>query len=340
MRTIGWSLGGMPAALVALTIAAGAWAAPPDTARPDTRVTPELETAVQRGLEYLARTQKPDGTWPDQYGQVSGIVGLAMMTFLAHGEVPDDSRYGRVIRRAVNYMVTTQSENGLLAGRSESSPMYSHGFATLALAEVYGVIDDPRVGPALKKAVGLIVRSQNQLGGWRYSVDATDADTTVSGAQMLALRAAANAGMEVPVETIRRGVRYYMNCFCPGGGFGYTGADSPSAARAGIGLLVLSLSGQYRSPEAKATAEYLFAGGYQDRSYYLYAAYYGSQAMFQAGGKYWQLWNETMTPSIIAMQQPDGSWSGAYDSGGPTGGTAMALLAIEVNYNLLPIYQR
>jgi hypothetical protein len=62
--------------------------------------------------------------------------------------------------------------------------------------------------------------------------------------------------------------------------------------------------------------------------------------MFQAGGKYWQLWNETMTPSIIAMQQPDGSWSGAYDSGGPTGGTAMALLAIEVNYNLLPIYQR
>jgi len=339
MRTIQWSLGGMLAAAVALAAAEGAWAAPERTG-PDTRVTPELENAVQRGLEYLARTQKPDGTWPDEYGQVSGVVGLAMMTFLAHGEVPDDGKYGMVIRRAVNYLVSTQSDNGLLAGRSESSPMYSHGFATLALAEVYGVIDDPRVGPALKKAVGLIVRSQNQLGGWRYSVDAHDADTTVSGAQMLALRAAANAGIEVPVDTIRRGIRYYMNCFCPGGGFGYTGADSPGAARAGIGLLVLSLSGQYRSPEAKATADYLFAGERSDRSYFFYSCYYCSQAMFQAGGKYWRFWNETMTPAIMAMQQPDGSWNGSGDSGGTTGSTAMALLAIEVNYNLLPIYQR
>jgi hypothetical protein len=338
MRTTGWSLGGVLAAVAVLAAADGAWAA--DRTGPETRVTPELERAVQRGLECLAGRQKPDGTWPDGYGQVSGVVGLAMMAFLAHGEVPDDGKYGIVIRRAVDYIVSTQSSNGLLAGRSESSPMYSHGFATLALAEAYGVVDDPRIGPALKKAVGLIVRSQNQLGGWRYSVDAKDADTTVSGAQMIALRAAAHAGMEVPIDSIRRGVRYYMNCFCPGGGFGYTGADSPNAARAGIGLLVLSLSGQYRSAEAKATADYLLNGEHGDSSYFFYSCYYRSQAMFQAGGKYWRFWNETMTPAILAMQQPDGSWSGAGDSGGTTGSTAMALLAVEVNYNLLPIYQR
>jgi hypothetical protein len=327
-------------AAVALACLAAMPALAAERAGPDIKVTLEIERAVTRGLDHLARTQKPDGTWPDSYGQVSGVVGLAMMAFLAHGEAPDEtSKYGQVIRRAVDYIVRTQSENGLLAGQNESSPMYSHGFATLALAEVYGVIDDPRVGPALRKAVGLIVRTQNSLGGWRYSVGATDADTTVSGAQMIALRAAANAGIEVPGDTIKRGVAFYKRCFCPGGGFGYTSADGPGRARAGIGLLVLSLSGEYRSPEAKATADWLF-GSERDTSYFFYMCYYCSQAMFQAGGKYWREWNETMTPALLAMQRADGSWGGGDDSGGPTAATAFALLAIEVNYNLLPIYQR
>lgn len=313
----------------------------PARAGEDLKVTPEIERAVTRGLDYLARTQKPDGSWPDNYGQVSGVVGLAMLAFLAHGEMPDEGKYGLVIRRCVDYIVRNQQSNGLLSSES-GSPMYSHGFATLALGEVYGMIDDPRVGPALKKAAGLTVSSQNQRGGWRYSVNSTDADTTVSGAQMMGLRAAANAGIEVPISAIQRGVAFYKSCFCPGGGFGYTGADSPSPARSGIGLLILSLSGAYRSPEAKATADLLLAGGggYGHFGYFHYAAYYCSQAMLQAGGKYWRHWNDTMTPTLLSMQSPDGSWSDRGSSGGVIAATAFALLAIEINYNLLPIYQR
>jgi hypothetical protein len=303
----------------------------------DCKVTPEIERAVSRGLDYLARTQKPDGAWPDNYGQVSGVVGLCMLSFLAHGEMPDEGKYGLVIRRSVDYIVKSQQANGLLSSES-GSPMYSHGFALLALGEVYGMIDDPRVGPALKKATGLLVSSQNRLGGWRYSVNSPDADTTVSGAQMMGLRAAANAGIEVPISTIQRGVAFYKSTFCPGGGFGYTGADSPSPARSGIGLLILSLSGAYRSPEAKATADLMLAGG----GAYGYAGYfhYASQAMFQAGGKYWRHWNGTMTPMLIGIQAPDGSWPDQGSSGGVVAATAFALLSLEINYNLLPIYQR
>lgn len=331
----------LPAALAFLALLA--FSPPPCLGASEGTVTPELEQAVRRGLDYLARTQKADGSWPGNYGSVSGIVGLAMMTFLAHGELPDEGRYGHIIRRAVDYIIKTQQENGLLSGRG-GSPMYSHGFATLALAEVYGMIDEPRVGPALKKAVGLIVKCQNRLGGWRYSVGSTDADTTVSGAQMVALRAAANAGVEVPVSAIQRGVAYYKRCFCAGGGFGYTGPDSPSPARSGIGLLVMSLCGAYNSKEAKATAELLMAGGgntmmnFGWSGYYYYACYYCSQAMFQAGGKYWHYWNETSTPALVAMQQPDGSWP--RQGLDQVASTAMALLALEVNYDLLPIYQR
>jgi len=310
-------------------IAAMAIAIPARSAQKLT-VTPDLERAVRRGLAFLAKTQNPSGSWTDRS---TAAAGLAIIAFLAHGELPDEGEYGHVIRRAVNYILSCQKSNGLLA---HGGSMYEHGFATLALGEVYGVIDDERVGPALKRATDLIIAAQNSLGGWRYSVGSTDADTTVSGAQMVALRAAANAGMEVPLTTIRRGAAFYKSCFCPGGGFGYTGPGGPNQPRAGIGLLVLSLSGAYRSVEAKATADWLFTHGFGGKGYFYYKSYYCSQAMFQAGGKYWQHWNSIMTPLIISMQQPNGSWKGTR----VTVDTAFALLALEVNYNYLPIYQR
>ena len=70
--------------------------------------------------------------------------------------------------------------------------MYNHGFATLALAEYYGLTNDTSIGPALKKATNLIVSAQktNPKGAWRYSPESKDADTTVTGAQMVALFAA------------------------------------------------------------------------------------------------------------------------------------------------------
>jgi hypothetical protein len=327
---------------LALLICLGLLAAPAAarSAQKDLAVTPELEATVTKGLEYLAETQQVDGAWPGRYGQLSGIVGLAALSFLAHGEMPGEGPYGEVIDKAVAYIVDTQAPNGLLLGRSGGSAMYSHGFATLALAEVYGNTDNPKVGPALKKAVGLILSAQNATGGWRYNVGSTDADTTVSGAQMVALRAAAQAGIEVPLEAVRRGVGYYHDCYCAGGGFGYTGPSGTNATRSGIGLLVLSLSGAYHSDEAKTTADWCLANlpATWMQSHRYYTAYYNSQAMYQAGGKYWRMWNGTINPRIMDLQELDGSWRGG--SAGPAGDTAMALLSLEINYNFLPIYQR
>ncbi len=327
--------------LLATTIALALLSMPAGAQSADLEVTPEMEEAVSKGLAWLAANQREDGGWPGQYGDVSGVVGLAMLAFLAHGDMPGEGEYGRVIDRAVDYIVSNQQQNGLLMGRGGGSPMYSHGFATLALAEVYGSSADPRVGPALKKAVGLILEAQNQTGGWRYSVNSRDADTTVSGAQMVALRAAAQAGIEVPMNVVEDGVGFFKNCYCSGGGFGYTSAGGPNVARSSIGLLVYSLSGHYRDPETRETADWLIAhmGEAVQQDYYgYYGTYYGSQAMYQAGGRYWRQWNETVIPQIMAGQQVDGSWTGRGQ--GPLLATAFALLSLEVNYNFLPIYQR
>ena len=301
-------------------------------------IDPSLEESVRRGLDYLARTQSKDGSWSGSYGRVPGVVGLCALAFMAHGEEPGVGEYGRALERAISYIVESQSDKGLLSmGRS---PMYSHGFATLALAETYGMHPDKKVGKALKKAVDLIVNAQNHQGGWRYSVGSQDADITVTGAQMMALRAAQNAGIEVPDKVIDKGVKYIKSCACVDGGFSYqAGRGSRSGvARTGIGVTVLSLCGEYKSDEVKRGVEYLRYRTMERENYLYYGVYYCSQAMFQAGGRYWKDWNEQVARVLIARQGGDGSWSGS--AGGVEGCTAMALLALEVNWKLLPIYQR
>src|SRR5204863_9113105 len=113
--------------------------------------------------------------------------------------------------------------------------MYHHGFATLALAEAYGAVDDrqvwpggkqPRtVGAALELAVRAALTSQkkNPLGAWRYSPQATDADTSVSGAVLVGLLAARNAGTEVPDDSIQRAIAYYTSMTAASGQRAYSG---------------------------------------------------------------------------------------------------------------------
>ena len=119
--------------------------------------------------------------------------------------------------------------------------MYNHGFSTLALAEAYGQVQDERIGPALQKAVDLILssQSQNPNGAWRYAPDSPDADTTVSGAQMVALFAARNAGIGVPDAAIQKALRFFAECQTPDGGHrlhraGRAGRRAHGHRRAGL----------------------------------------------------------------------------------------------------------
>ena len=73
--------------------------------------------------------------------------------------------------------------------------MYGHGFATLFLAEVYGMHPDPDLRQKLVKAVKLIINTQNDEGGWRYQPERREADISVTICQVMALRAARNAGI-------------------------------------------------------------------------------------------------------------------------------------------------
>ncbi len=305
-----------------------------------TAIPAEVEQAVEKGLACLAKTQTADGSWPDQYGKSPAVVGLALMAFMAHGDVPGRGKYRETMDKAVDYILSNAQENGLIA-RAGSQPMYDHGFATLALAEVYGMSERKDIERALFMAVRLIERVQNERGGWRYQPRPADDDITVTGCQLMALRAARNAGVNVRSSVVRKGMDYVKSCARPDGGFAYQPGGVSGKARTGIGILLLQLLGESDSDLVTKGSGYLLQNPPQaGENYFYYGLYYCSQAMFQKGGEDWQLWRKKMLETVLPIQNEDGNWPTRGSSGGQTYATAMAILALEVEWKLLPIFQR
>lgn len=295
----------------------------------------QVDRLYLKGLAYLVKNQNAEGRWTEMpYGAEPAVVGLSVLAMLAHGEDPNTGPYAASIKRGLDFILKQMNPGTGYIGRS----MYNHGFSTLALAESYGMVDDERLGPALEQAIKLIVSSQsrNPFHAWRYSPESMDADTTVSGAQLVALFAARNAGMAVPQDAIQKGLAFILKCQTPEGGFGYTGATSPNGARTAIGCLMLSLAKEKKSKEFESAFKFLKSAA-PDASYQQYYLYYASQAFFQASPEAWNDWNSRNIKTLAATQNDDGSWDGQF---GPTFSTAASLLSMALNYRYLPIYER
>src|SRR5262249_32134205 len=301
-----------------------------------------------RGLQYLARTQTDQGDW--QGGQQGpGITGMALMVFLASGEDPNFGPYSNNVRKALRSIINSQDAQTGIMGNS----MYHHGFAMLGLAEAYGAVDDrnlwpdgkgPRsIGQALELAARAAITSQkkNPNGAWRYSPDANDADTSVSGAVFVGLLAARNAGIEISDESINKAIVFYTSMTSASGEVAYAGGlggFGESLARSSIATLVYAVARRKDLTQYRAALDYLKQRLEQTAmSYPEYCRYYEAQALFQGDIVAWEKWNKPLIRQLKQMQRPDGSIPGQF---GNDVGTALSLLAVALNYRFLPIYER
>ena len=326
----------------------------PAPARRDSR---QADAAIKKALEYLKTHQQADGAWVSgSFGPATSVTSLAVMAFLAAGHVPGEpGPYRGSVEKGIRYVLAHQQPNGLLVAQTSHGPMYCHGISTLMLAEVAGMTPDlelsSRVQTALGRAVKLILAAQNvpkgadQAGGWRYQANSADSDISVTGWQLMALRAAKAAGCEVPSSSIDRAIAYLKRCAVKhGGGFGYQPGGGPNNARTGTGILALEICGEHLTAEAVAGAEYLLKHPPQwSAQYFFYEVYYCPIAMFQMGDKYYLPYQSKLTALLLEHQQADGSWlsdDGNDRNGGRNYCTAMAVLALSVEYRYLPIYQR
>jgi hypothetical protein len=79
--------------------------------------------------------------------------------------------------------------------------MYCHGIASLALCEAYAATRDPKLYPAVLRAVAYTQNAQNRhSGGWRYHVRDEDdpGDMSQFGWQAMLLQSAVRSGIRVP----------------------------------------------------------------------------------------------------------------------------------------------
>ena len=174
-------------------------------------ITTETDKAIKNGLNWLGHIQNSDGSFgAGTYRGNIAVTSLCGLAFMASGSSPGRGPYGSQIDKALVYVMDNTSQSGFIAVSASSThgPMYSHGFGTLFLAEAYGMTHRPEIREKLQKAVRLIIDSQNIEGGWRYQPVRHDADLSVTICQINALRAARNAGLYVPKETVAACIRY------------------------------------------------------------------------------------------------------------------------------------
>jgi hypothetical protein len=327
----------------------------------------ESEDAVERGLEWLRRNQYPDGHWsihdfpgddsPDlaqgTFQSDTAATGLAMLAYLGAGYTHQTGKYQDEVKRGMTWLLNGQKADGdLYSDEAEFVWFYSHGIASIALCEAYGLTKDQSLKEPAQKALDFIIASQHsQFGGWRYRPN-FESDTSVSGWQLMALKSGEMAGLKVPKDAYSKVGRWLdsVQSKTSPGQFSYHPTRDVSAAMTAEGLLMRQYLGARRNDaELLAGANFLRTRlpdfGQRDSYYW----YYATQVMFHMQGEHWSEWNNGLRDLLVSTQTKEGSVSGSWDPAKPipekwanAGGrhylTCLNLLMLEVYYRHLPLY--
>lgn len=305
-----------------------------------------------RGLRWIARQQISDGHWPldgdypdpgaknDIAGTAFGLLPLLGAGYTAKNS--DDNPFSLNVERGLDYLIRAQDKTTGDFGAG----MYAHALATLALCEGYGVTKDANLRRPAQLAVNHIVRAQHVHGGWRYSPSQAG-DLSVTGFQVMALKSATAAALDVPAITMHK-AQLFLDSVCASDleGYAYVPYSEPSATMTSVGLFCR----QQVQSWGPRNARMLYGvdnwikrnppGATKNMYYHLFA----TQVMRDFGGDAWKDWNAKMRDYLIATQdKTDRSSAGSWDSHGEhhTAGrlmqTSLCVLTLEVYYRYVPL---
>jgi hypothetical protein len=334
-----------------------------------------VDNSVARALAWLATQQQADGSFPSLETGQPAVTALCALAYLACGHVPDEKQYGEVLNKAIEFVLSSQQPDGLLARVSGSMPgasikasrssNYNHAIAGVMLSEVYGMTSgEPGlpIQPALEKALKYAYQRLPQPkrdpiynGGWRYQTynGRDDADLTVTSWHLMFLRSCRNSGFQVPTGLVDDAIKFVEKLHRPDLGTFVYAPREPTYTRAlaGAAILSFSLGGRHEDERARQAGKFLLEHPFDEfnvrifpTEHFFYSCFYSSQAMFQLGGAYWREFYPVLAQTLTDNQRSDGSWdddSHTFDRQlGRTYSTAMAVLALSPPYQFLPIFQR
>ena len=317
-------------------------------------ITPQLRLAVKRGLSQLVRQQRKTNSFAseDYTVAVNSLMGMALLAG-GYTDKTGPAEFVTALKLNTSTLLRYQKKNGYID--DGDSKMYGHGFATLYLAQLYGMSASPDSGirKALERAIRLIERAQGKEGGWDYLPAGTGAltnksangDSSITVCQTMALRAARNLGIAVDAGVIENARKYIQRAQLKDGGFAYrigrsSAGGSSEFPRSAAGVCILYSLGDYSSVKIRQGIVFL-EKNYRDRNHFPhYAHYYCAQAMFQVGGRPWKDYFGWVNKELLKYQQTDGSWKAGLMERSEAVRTAMALIVLQLPYRFLPIHER
>src|SRR5436190_3467481 len=313
-------------------------------------VDEKTDSVIKAALKFLAAKQLPNGAWgtaEEEQRHPIAITGYTLMAFQAAGQLPGEGEFGRNVSAGMQYLLDSTAPDGIMGNRNDGQYMYGHGVASIALAELYGQTRSPAMRTKLDRIIRVIIASQNPEGGWRYRPIARDADISVTVLQVVALRAAKNAGLEVPQATIDNAVKYVKRCFhAPSGGFTYQPQRDPGFARTAAAIYSLQVCGLYDDDMVKKGSEYLMKNNKNHDEWFTYGNFYAAPAQYMIGGETWKSWYGQIKDTLLKAVTTKGEtafWDGKLDQGhstGPVYCTAVYTMILAMPYHYIPLYQR
>lgn len=325
--------------------------------------TLETEKAVEEALRWLANHQRPNGSWSllhntkdcgnecpnegckDRFD--TAATGLALLAFLGAGYTHRDGEYRETVRRGVYFLmqvIEITPQGGSFLYQCERG-MYNHGIAAFALCEAYQLTGDPDLKKAAQQCVDFIVSAQNYAGGWGY-LPKKPGDLTLSGWQIMALKSAYSAKLEVPAGTILK-IDSFLDTQQMDGGtfFGYTKPGKSPTCTA-IGLLIRLFRGMtHTDPRILDGVAFFHQNGPSNND--VYHNYYVTLFLFHVGGHLWDNWNARQREFLLRTQSTSGHSKGSWyfdnaygKEGGRLYSTAMCAMTLEVYYRYSPLYKQ
>jgi hypothetical protein len=315
---------------------------------------PYTDVAVGRALEWLRLNQNKDGSWGE--ADHAAMTGLALLTYLAHGETTASEPYGETVTRAIRYLMAQQNEFGEFDRVDTTGGTYSQAICVYAISEAFGMTRIPELREVMEKGVAVLLAGQQASGGFDYRFKQSERrDTSLGGWCSQALKAAyiaraKNPGLRNAMELAVADMKAAQK---EDGQFYYTHKGShTSEGITAVAVLSMQLLGHGQAREVRkglSALKQTDCDWQHPPAWPMYSWYYISQIKFHQGGEQWVRWNNEFAPQFIKSQNPDGSWDSAGGSlkKGTHGreqmhrvyATTLAALTLQVYYRNLPTYQ-
>jgi hypothetical protein len=198
-----------------------------------------VQRSIDRGVEYLRKSQSKRGGWDEYGGQSCGLSALCTLAWVNAGV----SRQDPDLMRAMVYLRTIQP-----------GETYSVALQTLVFCAVGDLEDLPRI----RRNVAWFVEQQKKAdtrypGAWDYGARLGLGDPSNAQFAVLALGAAAERGIEVPQNVFASAAEYWRRIQLSRGGWSYGGPRaSGSMTCAGIASLIICGSSLHDLADADA----------------------------------------------------------------------------------------